>query len=120
MAGSFHHCIALALLLGLLGPGGPAWADPQEKAIYRDFYLKGDRICKRCTGEWADKHHVRLTNREGHTTIVPSREIIGVDLHPAGRKLFRKSLHGTGLAAKVIVPYAFDDYKDFVCKYCDP
>lgn len=101
----------LSIGLSALGDDGP---------VYRDVYLTENRICKACTGRWLNDHEVELSNRKGEVTVVPSQAIIGIDNHPLARKTFLKSLHGIGLPAKVIVPYAFPDAKDFVCKYCDP
>jgi hypothetical protein len=105
---------ALFVLLACLSV---SWSE--EKHRYRDIYLTEDRVCKACRWELLAQGQVRLTNRQGVSSIVAAREIIGVDQHPWGRRLFLKGLYGTGLAGKVIVPYAFEDGQDFVCKYCD-
>jgi hypothetical protein len=86
---------------------------------YQDIYLTDDRVCKACRWEILPKGEVQLTDRQGRKSVVPAKEIIGVDTHPWLRKTLVKSLQGTGLPAKVIVPYAFEDAQDFVCKYCE-
>lgn len=86
---------------------------------YRDIYLTGDRVCRGCQWSLLPEGRVQLTNKQGLVSAVPAKEVVGVNTHPWIRKLFVKSLHGTGLAAKIIVPYAFEDAQDFVCKYCD-
>lgn len=86
---------------------------------YYDIYLMGDRVCKACKWDLLPQNRVQLTDKRGLTSVVAAKEIIGVDTHPWVRKVFVKSLHGVGLPGKVIVPYAFEDAQDFVCKYCD-
>lgn len=120
---AIQHVALHWIIIGFCLVGGTALAgsgtEESPKPLYLDFYLTENRICKACTGFWTHDRQVALENRQGHRTVVDPEEIIGVDRHPLGRRLLRKSLHGIGLPAKVIVPYAFDDYKDFVCKYCD-
>lgn len=111
-----HRLIALIIVPVLLGTG---LVMAGEKELYRDIYLTGNRVCKACTAQRLGKLKVALTNREGASSVVDVRDIVGVDTHPLGRRLFRKSLHGIGLPAKIVVPDAFDDGRDFYCKYCD-
>lgn len=107
-------------VIGLILQGfSGAVAESGNKTRYYDIYLTDNRICEACTGQWVARDRVALTNRQGERAIVNVREILGVDNHPIARRLLKKSLHGTGLAAKVIVPYAFDDWEQFVCKYCE-
>lgn len=93
------------------------------KYEYRDIYLTQNRVCKACRYEWMDKDpgnaRVRLVNRAGQASIVPSKQIIGIDRHPIVRKIYLKSLYGIGLPGPIIVPAAFEDGNDYVCKYCD-
>jgi hypothetical protein len=98
------------------------WSPPVLAADiqpYRDIYLTEDRICKGCQWKLLPKQEVQLTNRLGESIVVRSKEIIGINNHPWNRKLLLKSLNGVGLPGKVIVPFAFEDGEDFVCKYCD-
>lgn len=106
----------ILLVWGILPECSPALA--KEKPGYQDIYLTEDRVCRSCTWAWEQKNLVRLTNREGHATLVYPAEIIGVDRHPIIRKLTLKSLQGIGLPGPIIVPAAFDDANDYVCKYC--
>ncbi|HEY9688125.1 MAG TPA: hypothetical protein V6C52_14215 [Coleofasciculaceae cyanobacterium] len=110
--------VAMLALILPYNAAPEAMAETGNKKAYYDIYLTEDRVCEACTGQWINNHQVALTNRQGERAIVESKEIIGVDNHPLVRKLFSKSLHETGLAAKVIVPDAFDDWEQFVCKYC--
>jgi hypothetical protein len=110
--------VALFATLSPYNTAPEAMAETGNKKVYYDIYLTEDRVCEACTGQWINDHQVALTNRQGERAIVESKEILGVDTHPLVRKLFSKSLHETGLAAKVIVPYAFDDWEQFICKYC--
>lgn len=112
--------IGLVGWVSLVGSHTPAHTESGQSPIYIDFHLTEHRICKQCSGQWTADQRILLTNRQGQRTVVHPREILGVDRHPVGRRLFRNSLHGIGLPAKIIVPYAFDDYRDYVCKYCDP
>lgn len=89
------------------------------KVVYQDIYLTEDRVCKKCHWEWVDREHVALTDMAGKRALVKPDEIIGIDTHPRLRRLFLKGLRGTGLGGKIIVPYPYDDAKDFICKYCD-
>jgi hypothetical protein len=93
-------------VLGCLLLGALAWAG--DKPGYKDIYLTQE-----------SRTQVRLTNRLGHSTLVKPEEIIGIDRHPVLRKLTLKSLHGIGLPGPIIVPAAFEDANDYVCKYCD-
>lgn len=108
---------SLAFLL-MIGSGffGVVKADETK---YQDIYLTEERVCKACTWTLLPKGQVQLSNRLGKSSIVAAKEIIGVDEHPFGRKIMLKSLNGIGLPAKVVVPFAFKDGQDFVCKYCD-
>ena len=113
---------AICILIGILLVGCiylllPALAD--SKPGYKDIYLTKERVCKSCTWAWENKKQIRLTNRLGHFTLVKPTEIIGIDKHPIMRKLTIKSLHGIGLPGPLIVPAAFEDANDYVCKYCD-
>jgi hypothetical protein len=104
-------------VLGCLLLGALAWAG--DKPGYKDIYLTQERVCRACTWAWESRTQVRLTNRLGHSTLVKPEEIIGIDRHPVLRKLTLKSLHGIGLPGPIIVPAAFEDANDYVCKYCD-
>jgi hypothetical protein len=111
------HVWLVAWLLAACAWLLPAWAD--ESVRYRDINLTEERVCKACLWKLLPNGQVRLTNRQGESSVVKGKEIIGVDTHPWARKLMVKGLHGTGLAGKAIVPFAFEDGRDFVCKYCD-
>lgn len=100
----------IALILGL------SWAKAGE---FKDIYLTENRVCKACRWEIADDYHTRLTNRNGERIVVKNNEVLGMDRHPVWRKLIDKSLHGIGLPGPVIVPSAFEDGRDYACKYCD-
>jgi hypothetical protein len=115
----------MAALLGLIAAGyAGLWADAKEeqdkmpKPEYHDIYLTDNRVCRTCTGVWIGKERVQLTNRQGERILVNATDIVGVDRHPFARKLLTKSLYGIGLSGAVIVPYAFDDWQDYICKYC--
>lgn len=110
----------LFLLVSGLFWGGMALSAQAEKIKYYDLYLTNNRVCKKCTWEWIDARRVQISNRQGQSAIVEGSEILAYDNHPFLRKVFVKGVHGVGLPGPVIVPYAFDDYKDYVCKYCDP
>ena len=116
----FHtRCLYFGISMSLLAC---SWSLPvlaTNIQPYRDIYLTEDRVCKGCQWELLPERKVQLTNRLGEHTVVRSKEIIGIDTHPWNRKLLVKSLRGVGLPGKVIVPYAFEDGQDFVCKYCD-
>ncbi|WP_373533216.1 hypothetical protein [Vampirovibrio sp.] len=103
------------LLAGLLWMGPTAMA-----AKYQDVYLNDNRVCKACRLEVVNPDSVRLTNREGHRVLVKPKDILGIDQHPVWRKLIFSSLHGIGLPGPVIVPNAFEDGRDYACKYCEP
>lgn len=105
------------LLIVLLWPAGLTLAG--EKVEYKDIYLTEDRVCKACRAEWLDDKKVRLVNRAGFASIVPVKVVIGIDRHPFVRKTLMKSLHGIGLPGPILVPAAFEDANDYVCKYCD-
>ena len=109
--GRVLFCIALSC--------GTAFSLAAEKADYKDIYLFGNGVCKACQVEWVDKAHVRLVNRAGMVAIVPVKAVIGIDRHPFMRKALLTSLHGIGLPGPLIVPAAFEDANDYVCKYCD-
>ena len=113
------RALSSMLLMGwaLLGVTGLALA--AEKVEYKDIYLSENRVCKACRWEWVDKKKVRLVNRAGLASIVPARQVIAMDRYPLGRKIMQVSLHGIGLPGPVLVPAAFDDGNDYVCKYCD-
>jgi len=74
-----------------------------------DFYLKGDRICKKCHWRILGDGTVELKNKEGITGIYRPSEFIGVDNHPIARRILRHAVHGVGIPGRVIVPTAFDD-----------
>jgi hypothetical protein len=103
------------LLSGLVGLS----ANAEDKPGYKDIYLTDNRVCKACTWTWENKQQVRLTNRQGNSTLVSPKEVIGIDQHPIIRKITLKSLSGIGLPGPIIVPAAFKDANDYVCKYCD-
>lgn len=105
--------------LSLLLLAGVATAEPSEKQEYKDIYLTENRVCKACRWEIADDYHTRLVNRQGDRIVVKNMEVLGMDRHPVWRKAIYKSLHGIGLPGPVIVPSAFENGRDFVCKYCD-
>lgn len=90
-----------------------------EKIRYYDFYLTGDRQCKKCAPRWINSKQVELTNQAGDVAVVTAKEIIGYDNHPILRRILRHSIQNQGIAGPIIMPYAFDDYKDYTCKYCD-
>ncbi len=94
-------------------------AEAAEKPDYKDVYLTGNGVCKACRVEWVDRSRVRLVNREGLAAIVPAKAVIGIDRHPFFRKALLTSLHGIGLPGPLLVPAAFEDANDYVCKYCD-
>ncbi len=113
-----------ALLLGISGLLGWLWPDfsnaqAGEKPVYRDIYLTEERICRSCSGRWIDDKRLELANRQGEKAIIASKDIIGIDKHPVARRILTRSLHGIGLSAKIVVPYAFEDWEEFVCKYCN-
>ena len=89
------------------------------KLKFYDFYLKGDRVCTQCAAQWIDSRRVAFTNKAGEYSVVEAKEIIGFDKHPLGRKLLLHSIHNIGPSGPTIAPYAFNDYKDYTCKYCD-
>ena len=105
--------LLLSLLLHFMGVSVNAGS-----IRYRDIYLTEGRVCRACTWTIQPKGYVQLTNRSGQSSVVFYTEIAGIDEHPIARKVFTKSLHNIGLSAKAIVPYAFPDGQDFVCKYC--
>ena len=88
-------------------------------AEFTDIYLTENRVCKACRWENEDGQRVRLTNRNGDRVLVKQKEILGVDRHPVWRKLIYNSLHGIGLPGPVIVPNAFEDGREYACKYCE-
>lgn len=90
-----------------------------EKYEYKDIYLTENRVCKSCRWEIADDYHTRLINRDGERIVVRNKDVLGMDRNPFWRKAIYKSLHGIGLPGPVIVPSAFENGRDFVCKYCD-
>ncbi len=102
----------LGLLLGLS-------VSLAEKPEYHDIYLTEDRVCKACRWEAADDWHIRLTNRNGDRIVVKNKEVLGMDRHPFWRKMVYNSLHGMGLPGPIIVPSAFEDGNEYVCKYCN-
>lgn len=104
-------------LIGVFGFSLFSFAD--EKAEYKDIYLTENRVCKACRWEIADDYHTRLINRNGDRIVVKNMEVLGMDRHPVWRKAIYKSLHGIGLPGPVIVPSAFENGRDFACKYCD-
>lgn len=109
----------LLLVAALLGAASlrPAMAGGLK---YYDLYLTGNRMCKQCTWRWVDARHVEISNRQGQAAVIEGAEILGYDKHPIARRVFLKGVHGIGLPGPVVVPYAFDDYQEYVCKYCDP
>jgi len=114
-------CLALIGLfcLGLAWSAGWAEEQPDTKVEYKDIYLYQNRVCKACRVEIVNKTTVRLVNRAGQASIVPAKQLIGMDRHPIFRKLYIHSLYGVGLPGPVLVPAAFEDGNDYVCKYCD-
>ena len=92
---------------------------PASAESYHDILLTENRVCKTCRWEVADDRHVRLINRNGDRIVVENQEVLGVDDHPFWRKAIYKSVHGIGLPGPIIVPSAFDEGRDFVCKYCN-
>jgi len=85
---------------------------------YYDVYLTDGEICKKCRTEKMDGDHIRLTNAQGAWTILPMKRFIGIDYHPSVRKLLNHSLHNIGPKGPEIVPYAFENMNDYVCRYC--
>ena len=83
-----------------------------------DIYLTRDRVCRRCVGEALNATDVRLTNERGWRTVVSRQEVLGVDAHPRIRRLLFRSLHNIGPAGTALVPYAFENAQDFLCKFC--
>ncbi len=79
----------------------------EDKAY--DFYLSGDRICRKCHWRMAGPSHVELTGKNGIRGTYSLEEIIGVDKHPIRRRIHRKSIEGVGIPGRVIVPAAFDE-----------
>jgi hypothetical protein len=116
----FRYSFFLAGCCLLLAATMPvnSWA-AEKAASYKDIYLTENRVCKDCTWEWANKKQVKLINRAGQATLVLPKEILGIDTHPIIRRLTLKSIHGVGKAGPEIVPAAFDNANDIVCKYCD-
>ena len=111
-------------LLSMLGCfSGSVWADEKvekpAKVEYKDIYLTNNRVCKACRWEWVDKKHVRLINRAGKFSDLSAKEVIGMDRHPIIRRAYLHTLYGIGLPGPIIVPAAFADGNDYVCKYCD-
>lgn len=100
----------MALLIGL---------PVANAAEYKDIYLTENRVCKACRWEILDESHARLTNRNGDRIVVKSGELLGMDRHPVWRKLIYNSLHGIGLPGPVIAPNAFENGREFACKYCE-
>ncbi len=107
----------LLLWVGLAQPAARAEEYAEE---YKDIYLTENRVCKACRWEAVDARSIRLTNRRGDRIVVHPGEVLGMDRHPVWRKLIHKSLSGVGLPGKIIVPGAFEDGRDFACKYCEP
>ena len=85
---------------------------------YYDVFLTDGEICKKCRTEKLDDDHIRLTNEQGAWVILPMKRFIGIDYHPAVRKLLNHSLHNIGPKGPEIVPYAFENMNDYVCRYC--
>ncbi|WP_303674670.1 hypothetical protein [Vampirovibrio chlorellavorus] len=110
----------LGLLLLGLALGNPAARAGEYGKEYKDIYLTENRVCKACRWEAVDNQSIRLTNRNGDRIVVHPGEVLGMDRHPVWRKMIYKSLVGVGLPGKIIVPGAFEDGRDFACKYCDP
>jgi len=129
--GLYGLVVGLGFGCALAGMMLSAWAG--EKYEYKDIYLTENRVCKACRLEWLDpvrdkadisravgnKSAVKLINRAGQASIVLAKEVLGIDRHPILRKAMLHSLRGVGLPGEVLVPSAFDDGNDFVCKYCD-
>jgi hypothetical protein len=93
--------------------------DTGTKNGYHDIYLTENRVCRKCTATRISPEQVQLINRQGERITVPINTILGVDRHPVVRKLLVRSLHGVGNPGPEIVPYAFEDWNEYVCKYCD-
>ena len=92
------------ILLALLLP--TAMADDLK---YYDIYLTDNRVCKKCAWQVIDANRVELVSRKtGKRGIYHPSEIMGVDKHPIARRLFKKAVHGSGYAGKVIDPDAYD------------
>jgi hypothetical protein len=115
--------LASLLLCGMIGVLPIlGWAQEEtkpEKYEFKDIYLRENQVCKACRLEWVDNKRVKLINRAGQAAIVPAGQVLGIDRHPIIRKAMLHSLHGVGLPGEVLVPAAFDEGDDFVCKYCD-
>lgn len=110
----------LALIVaGVIGLPSALPLMAEAKAVYKDIYLTEERVCKACTWKWAENGKVMLINRLGQATVVKPKEILGIDTHPIIRKLTLKSLHGIGKPGPDIVPAAFEEANDIMCKYCD-
>ena len=90
-----------------------------KSVVRRDIYLWDKRVCRKCWAYFVDDEHLRLIDPKGHWSIVPYRDIVGVDYHPIWRKLVVKSAHGIGVAGPALVPSSFDNFADYICKYCD-
>jgi len=105
-----------AIICGLVLFYSAGWA--AEKVEYKDIYLSQNRVCKACRLEWVNSAQVRLINQAGQASMVPARSVLGVDRHPVIRKALIHSLFGIGLPGPVLVPEAFPDGNDYVCKYC--
>jgi hypothetical protein len=107
-------CIALICVLVCSPTALAKRAKKPDKPIQklekpRDIYLTGNRICRKCMWQEEGDIYIRLTNQEGKTGLYRHSDIIGIDTHPIGRRLFIKSIKGVGLPGRIIVPNAFDD-----------
>jgi hypothetical protein len=89
-----------------------------KKMKPHDVYLRDGLMCKRCTAELMTNKLVRLRDTAGRQTLVRMDEIIGINTHPIIRSVMIRSLHGIGNPGPLIVPYAFEDSQEYVCKYC--
>lgn len=74
-----------------------------------NFILSDNRICEDCTWRWVAPELIELTNKSGISANYSTREILGVNVHPFRRWLYKKHLDGIWLSGKVIVPQATDD-----------
>lgn len=110
-------CGVITLALLSLGRG---LADDDVKSYqYQTLVLTDNRICKACRVEPVDAEHVQLIDPAGNRITICTKEILGVDRHPFWRKTLSYMAHGVGLPGMLIVPGAFQNAKEYVCKYCD-
>jgi hypothetical protein len=125
-----HFSFYIVLFLAALLTADPLFFMPTAQALlkkggekdsatyYYDVYLTTGDVCRHCLTERVDSEHLRLSNAQGAWTIVPFGIFMGIDYHPVARKLLIKSLHGINKSGPELVPYAFDNVNDYVCRYC--